>query len=258
MLNKSKNGLKEKQPKQGENMENQTTVLDPATLEILSKIDAFYSSSFNHLMWFLTISFVVIGVLVPFIINYLQKRQFKNLIEQSHIEHAAAIKISEQKILEDYKRELESYYENIKTNIGKTVSTIDNNIRQVQGFAQAATVFIEGKLFFIDGEYYQCVCSYLTSYVITYEYGMFDDKQHIEQLFATNMHNLVKVLENLEVEGVTIHENKEIRRLFNSLNSTIRKRNEEFNSSFIDTKLNQLDEVLLDLEKKVLSKTDND
>lgn len=55
------------------------TTQDNAQLivDIVSKVQAFYDTAFNHLLWTLGTMGAIIGVLVPFAIAYLQKRKLR-------------------------------------------------------------------------------------------------------------------------------------------------------------------------------------
>ena len=80
-------------------------------LEILDKVNSFYELSFNHLLYLGAGIITIFGVIVPYGISYLQKRQIK--IKQDELEKILVEKVNillaeaKSSLEEQFKKELE-------------------------------------------------------------------------------------------------------------------------------------------------------
>lgn len=81
------------------------------SMELLTKIDSFYNNSWTKLLWVVTIGFTVIGIIMPVIIQWYQKRELKSNEEKLKAEIKSEIKLGlnelEKKIDSSFKNQIE-------------------------------------------------------------------------------------------------------------------------------------------------------
>ncbi|MDF3196666.1 hypothetical protein [Pseudomonas sp. 1928-m] len=116
------------------------------TLEILEKVDAFYSSSFETLV---TLTFSILafaGILIPILIAYIQNRQLKiensllskkleNEVSKHNEKNEELIKSS---ILEE-KKQIEEELNSIKTELHKRISKSEAGLFHIQANHELST-----------------------------------------------------------------------------------------------------------------------
>ena len=73
-------------------------------MDLLNKMDIFYNNSWTRLIWVVTISFAIIGVFVPILVQWYQKRE---------------LKLSEDKLKKDIHTEFEKALLELKEKIEK-------------------------------------------------------------------------------------------------------------------------------------------
>lgn len=103
------------------------------SIELINKVDSFYNSAWDKLIIVGSVSFAVIGVLVPFIIQWYQKKTLKISEEllKKEIEHQAL------KIKEDMLGEIEKTLE-------ERVGIFENKIVELNASTTAKTFHLQG------------------------------------------------------------------------------------------------------------------
>jgi ABC-type transport system involved in cytochrome bd biosynthesis fused ATPase/permease subunit len=144
-------------------MENQTSALDPATLELLSKIDGFYSSHMAVLLAVISISFVIVGLIIPHLISRQQKNDFKeelkkanqnykDELEKAKIDFREEMTESELSITAQHRAKINLLTQESKNEISNEVKRIENEFICVEHFTDAMCAHLEGAAKYTDGE----------------------------------------------------------------------------------------------------------
>lgn len=96
------------------------------TLEILSKVNEFYDSSWNKLIFLLVGAFTILGIIVPFIIQHFQSKALK--ASEKQLENEINIRITEAK--EEIRKEM---VEELSTQMKKYKEEVDFNFDSISG-----------------------------------------------------------------------------------------------------------------------------
>ena len=90
-------------------------------LEVLEKVDAFYKTSWDHLIIFGSIAALVIGVVVPLLLQFAQFRLFKR--EEAAVAQAIKAQVEQAKtsLAETHKQELASLRQEISASLDNKV-----------------------------------------------------------------------------------------------------------------------------------------
>jgi uncharacterized membrane-anchored protein YhcB (DUF1043 family) len=115
---------------------------EPSVVDMIYKIDAFYNAAWTKLIWFVTITFTVVGIIVPIVMNYLINQYQKKALELSEAAMIKVIrdeiKLAEAAILvkaqEDYAKQVELLKEQI---------AIDNYKSYARTMAVQSNVLLE-------------------------------------------------------------------------------------------------------------------
>lgn len=109
------------------------------TLEILEKVDAFYSSSFEALV---TLTFSILafaGILIPILIAYIQNRQLKientllsKKLEEEVSKHNAKNEALIKKSIQEEKAQIEKEIESIKVELNKRIAGSEAGLFHIQ------------------------------------------------------------------------------------------------------------------------------
>jgi hypothetical protein len=154
--------------------------MDPVTsLDVLQKVDAFYSNAFTHLLVFISILGAFVGLVVPILWYFLQKRELRL--------QEAQLKTHMQAFIEDAKREIitniEDRFEAGKKEFGELEERLQHNIDKYGGRAMGSVLHLQGNSDMQRQMYVAAVVSYLEA---TYHY-----------IKAEDMSNLIRVLGTL-------------------------------------------------------------
>ena len=133
--------------------------------DILNNVNAYYDTSWNHLILYTGALAVVIGVIVPILIQYYQTRLFH--IEEAGIQRSINDKMSELKcaLTEQLVLDFQKMQERIKDELTqlevKVMSNLSNlekkSIEQIQSFkeeTQIGIMKVEGNLFHVQSNFY--------------------------------------------------------------------------------------------------------
>ncbi len=102
-------------------------------IELINKVDSFYNSAWDKLILIGSISFAVIGLLVPFIIQWYQKKSLKVSEELLKKEmESQSIKLKTE-ILED-----------INTTLEERIKNFENTINELNASTTAKTFHLQG------------------------------------------------------------------------------------------------------------------
>jgi len=89
------------------------------SLELLNKLDGFYNNSWSRLLIFVTLSFAIVGIVIPVLIQWYQKKE---------------LKLSEDRLKAEIKSEMEAVISSIENSFSETINKakieINNNAQK--------------------------------------------------------------------------------------------------------------------------------
>lgn len=158
--------------------------LDLITLEILSKIDSFYSTSFNSLMWILSISFVLIGIVVPIILSHIQKKNFNAQLKEVENNFKTYLrnemKESEAALQNQFTQRIDKEIIEQKEFFKKEREIIEEKYDKANTSAEAFTYCTQARVNYADNEYAAAAESYIIS---TERYLIVNDFKNFNNMF---------------------------------------------------------------------------
>jgi F0F1-type ATP synthase membrane subunit b/b' len=97
-------------------------------LEIVEKVDAFYKTSWEHLLLFGGIAAFVLGVVLPLLHTFYQRRLFK--VERTAVDQLIKERIEEVKssLFEEYQRDLQSARAEITASLAAATTKVDEAV----------------------------------------------------------------------------------------------------------------------------------
>ncbi|MFY3745909.1 hypothetical protein ACOQFB_18495 [Anaeromyxobacter sp. Red801] len=95
-------------------------------IEIFEKVDAFYRTSWDHLLIFGSVLGLVIGLIVPLLLTLYQRRLFK--LEESAVTQTVKIQVEQAKsaLAEAYKQDLASIRSEMEANAAAITKKVDD------------------------------------------------------------------------------------------------------------------------------------
>lgn len=128
-----------------------TSNLDLITLDILAKVEGFYFSAFSILMVFITIMFVVLGIVIPYLLSRQQKKDFEKLLKQTK---------------EYFDEEMTDRETALNVQINERLSTILKDQKEIiKEEAKKANAMMEGATNYILGSNHYTESKYVLSLV---------------------------------------------------------------------------------------------
>jgi len=83
-------------------------------IDLIAKVDSFYNSAWNKLIIVGSVAFAIVGVIVPFVIQWYQKRTLKLSEEIMKKEFSEHKKILKEEIYKEVAHEIENKFEKLK------------------------------------------------------------------------------------------------------------------------------------------------
>jgi hypothetical protein len=121
-----------------------TTNIDPTVLQILNNVDAFYNTSWQHLIWYTSALIGVVGLLVPFLSQWFQRRSFDT--EKTALRNE--LKSQLQMEVTGLKPSLEAI---IKEQAALELKKLEDKINQTEKTLQEQIAFAMGGVFYLQG-----------------------------------------------------------------------------------------------------------
>jgi len=177
-------------------------------LEILSKVNEFYSSAWDKLILFGTVSFAIVGIFVPLIIQWYQKRVL--IINEKEFESRVNKKIDQ------IKNEIT---DELSKKIDEKFKLFDKELEVAKQLSVAQSYHIQGNLYAQKDEFYEALKDFISaSKHYSYCQDAFNLKRSLEnigfmldRLKKTDTDNLknvdlvdlVKILDKIDKEQKT-------------------------------------------------------
>ncbi|EKD24971.1 MAG: hypothetical protein ACD_80C00142G0013 [uncultured bacterium (gcode 4)] len=118
------------------------------TIWFISQINAFYDSSWNKLIWAISIAFAVIGIIVPLLIQWYQGSNLKRIEREADVRLKNSLSESEESLRKDFdvinqdlKRELR---EGIENRLDKKIQDYDDKLKKLESQSIAAIFHLQG------------------------------------------------------------------------------------------------------------------
>lgn len=122
------------------------------TIDILNKVDQFYNSAWDKLIIMATISFGIVGILVPIIIQWYQKK---------------SIKLSEDNLKSEIEKESSKIEERLTeifdAKLDEKMKVYEEKIEALNAASNAKAFHIQGAGSVEKGDYYAALCDFITA-----------------------------------------------------------------------------------------------
>jgi hypothetical protein len=128
--------------------------MDP--LDVLNKVDAFYNSAWEKLIFFAGILVAMVGIIIPILFNWLQNRTLR--IHESTIKNEL-----ENDFAKKLKEVEKTLTESVETKMSEKLKGIEFNIEIKNQIAQGGIFLLQGARNFRDGIFKQAVLDYCNS-----------------------------------------------------------------------------------------------
>lgn len=179
------------------------------TLEILSKVNEFYDSSWSKLLYVIGGAFAVLAIAVPLIIQYIQNKTIK-----------ASEKELENKIID----EIEKAKKEIKDEL---TATLNEKIKEYDVKLKKSSDELSGMMMFINGVNY----SGSKEFLLAYQCFVYSFESHldgnIKSQFKLNLENILDSLKKLTSESIEILREQKFYNLESLINRMIKDADDE-------------------------------
>jgi len=176
---------------------NSIKIEDYKSLDVISKVHNFYDSSWNKLIWFVSIIGGVFAFVWPYYLSAQQKKElqlnkddFKNYVDNKVIESEIVVKRSNKteinNSLVEFEKEMNKSFASIKTDQSIDISKL-----------YAMTYFLQATRFYKDGKFLHALKSYSSS--LKYQIASKSNKQ-----IAKTLHNITNSIGQVENNSIPI------------------------------------------------------
>ena len=148
------------------------------TLQILEKINNFYSSAYSQLIIFTTGLLAFVGGLIPFAISFYQNKQFKR--EQSLLKEEMKMELDI--LYEDLQKRVSELVEKTNENLAKKVAEQEKELLKKIAKTEGGTFHIQGTSLAKDKDYTNASMSYCTAII---EYIKGEDELNLQRVISS-------------------------------------------------------------------------
>lgn len=159
-------------------------------IELINKVDTFYNSAWDKLVLIGSISFAVIGLLVPFVIQWYQKKSLKiseELLKNEMLNQAAILK---GEILED-----------INNTLADRIKDFENKIDELNASITGKTFHLQGNGHLNDKLYDEALSDYIKS---AQNYLLCHDHNNLQTVMRLIQKDCIPMLSKEEIDDVKI------------------------------------------------------
>ncbi|MCH8012002.1 MAG: hypothetical protein IIA61_08665 [Candidatus Marinimicrobia bacterium] len=172
-------------------------------IDIIQKVDAFYNSAWDKLIIIGSVAFVIMGVAVPLIVQWYQRRTLKLSEELLKKDISEQVKKIKSEIIEIVSVE-------IKTQFGK----YETEIKKLNASANAKTFLIQGKLN-LEKSYHQLALGDIVS--ASFSFIESDDYQNLQIALNLILSDCLPHLSKEEIDDLKININRDLELLITNL-----------------------------------------
>ncbi len=170
------------------------------TIDLISKIDAFYNSAWEKLIIIGTLSFAVVGIIVPLIIQWYQKKSLKiseELLKKDFEEQAESIK---SEILESFQHVIDKKIEEFESRIARMNASNTAKTFHLQANNETDNAKALGDYLFAAKNYLIC-----------------DEFSNLQVILSYILSGIMPVLSQEEVNDLPITHNVDLAKLLNEI-----------------------------------------
>jgi hypothetical protein len=174
-------------------------------IELINKVDSFYNSAWDKLIIIGTFSFAIIGILVPFIIQWYQKQTLKtseNLLKKE-------IETQILKIKFEILAEITIAFE-------EKLNVFENKIEQFNASSTARTFHLQGNGQLNNGLIKEALADYITA---AQNYSICEDFINLQNMLKAILDNCLHKLSKEEIEDLKISHNRSLEKMLDIISS---------------------------------------
>jgi hypothetical protein len=172
-------------------------------IELINKVDSFYNSAWDKLILVGTVAFGVIGILVPFVIQWYQKK---------------SLKISEElmkKELENQTLKLKSeLLDDINKILEERIKTFEEKIEKLNASTNAKTFHLQGNGQLNSGDFSGALSDYITC---AQDYLFCEDFSNLQTVLRLILNDCLPSLSHEEINDLKISHNSDLTTLLDNL-----------------------------------------
>jgi hypothetical protein len=190
-------------------------------IELINKVDSFYNSAWDKLILVGTVAFGVIGILIPFVIQWYQKK---------------TLKISEELLKKDLENQIlklkSELLDEINITLEERIKIFEEKIEKLNASTNAKTFHLQGNGQLGDGY----ISAALSDYIISAEGYLFcEDYSNLQVVLGLILESCLPTLSYEEIGDLKLSHNCD----FESLLDDITNKNENgiFSKTLRDIKL---------------------
>lgn len=175
-------------------------------IELINNVDSFYNSAWDKLIIVGSVAFGVIGILVPFVIQWYQKKTLKiseELLKKEIESQNTKIKAE---LLEDINQTLNERIEVFEKKIEKLNASTNAKAFHLQGNSQLDEGFISGAL-----------SDYITA---SHDYLICEDFSNLQTVLRLILNDCIDKLSTEEINDLKISDNCDLEELLNEISET--------------------------------------
>lgn len=169
------------------------------TLTILEKVNSFYSGAWLQLVIYTTVMFTIIGILIPILVQFYQRRVLK--LEKDSLERII-------------KEEIDDIGKNINTLISDEVSRQSSKIEKRINSAEGGNFHIQGN-YYLDKKWYGIALSSLA--IAGKSYIDADDELNLGRIIKSITNNCLPNMYSGNFNGVFKDNEKKVQELLSAL-----------------------------------------
>ena len=173
------------------------------SLDVLEKVDYFYNSAWNKLVLIGSISFAIVGIVVPLLIQWYQKK----VLVLSENKLKAEIKSETSKIEKRIK-------ESVQTELEEKIKDYEKKIESLNASSNAKAFHLQANSSFERGEYQSALADYITA---SFDYLKADDFSNLQTTLRIICDNCLQHLSSEEINDIKIFHGEDLDKLLEEL-----------------------------------------
>ena len=172
-------------------------------LELINKVDSFYNSAWDKLILVGSVAFGVIGILVPFVIQWYQKK---------------SLKISEELMKKEMENQTLKLKSELLDDINKTleerIKIFEEKIEKLNASTNAKTFHLQGNGNLKSGDMLNAIADYITC---AEDYIICEDYSNLQTILRLILNDCLPNLSIEEIEDLKISHNCHLDTLLDNL-----------------------------------------
>lgn len=172
-------------------------------INLINKVDQFYNSAWEKLVIIGTVSFAVIGILVPFVIQWYQKKTLKSGEELLKIEMQNQLLILKAELLED-----------ISNKLDEKLITFEKKFEEHNASTTAKAFHLQGNSQIVHERYAGALSDFS---IAATRYFVCDEYSNLQVVLSAILENCLPKLSQEEIDELKISHNCDLEMTLNDL-----------------------------------------